>query len=239
MGKVSGSKRLKRQMAPAFWQMPRKEKRFAVKPSLGPHPSSVSYPLGILLRDVLKVVKTIREAKWVLTSGSVLVDGVARRDVHFPVGLMDVIEVPSLDKAYRMVPKDGAIVAPIEIPKEEKNLKLCKVTNKMTVSGKKLQYGLHDGRTLLGVQKASVNDTLLLTVPEQKVTDTVKIEKGSTVIVTSGHDAGVTGKVQEIRAGTFILPKRVLLAFKDKSIELPVYMVMAIGVEKPLVRVSE
>ncbi len=238
MGKMGGSTKLKRQMAPAFWQIGRKEKRFALTVSPGTHPISKSYPLGLILRDILKVAKTMRETKQAVISGEIKVDGVIRKDIHFPVGLMDVIEIPALDKVYRLVPKDGIIVTPVEISKDEKNVKLCKVTRKVTISGKKLQYGFHDGRTLVDDQKVNVNDTCLLTVPEQKVTNIVKLEKGSTALVVSGDNAGSIGKVDDIRAGTFILPKRVLVKFKDRAIELPVDMVMAVGVDKPLIKVE-
>jgi len=238
MGRIGGSTKLKRQTIPAFWQIGRKEKRFALTVSSGTHPIAKSYPLAILLRDILKVVNTMREAKQVITSGEIKVDGIVRQDIHFPVGLMDVVEISSLDTTYRMVPKDGLIVAPIEIPKEEKSLKLCKVTRKVTVSGKKLQYGFHDGRTLVGDQKINVNDTCLLTIPEQKVTNTMKLEKGSTALVISGDNAGAIGKVDDIRAGTFILPKRVLVAFEDRRVELPIDMVMAVGVDKPTIKVK-
>ncbi len=238
MGKIGGSTKLKRQMAPVFWQIGRKEKRFALTVSPGTHPLSKSYPLAMVLRDVLKIVNTMREAKQVIIPGEIKVDGIARRDIHFPVGLMDVLEIPSLDKVYRMVPKDGLIVTPIEIPKEERNVKLCKVTRKVTISGKKLQYGFHDGRTLIDDQKISVNDTCLLTIPEQKITNTVKLEKGSTALIISGENAGNIGKVDDIRQGTFILPKRVLIVFKDRRVELPVDMVMTVGMDKPLIKIT-
>lgn len=184
----------------------------------------------------------MREVRRVVNSGEVKVDGLVRRDVNFPVGLMDVIEIPALEKFYRMVPKNGLIVAPIEIPKEEKDVKLCKVTRKVTTSGNKQQYGLHDGRTFVDgekeQQKLSVNDTCLLKVPEQTVTGTVRLEKGSMALVIRGDNAGAMGAVQEIKPGTFILPKRVVLALKDRMVELPVHMVMAVGVEKPLINLE-
>jgi len=238
MRKIGGSSKLKRQMAPAFWQIGRKEKRFALTVSPGTHPLSNSYPLGMVLRDVLKIVNTMREAKQVIISDEIKVDGIARRDIHFPVGLMDVIEIHSLDKVYRMVPKDGLIVTPIEIPKEERNIKLCKITRKVTISGKKLQYGFHDGRTLIDEQKISVNDTCLLAIPEQKIINTVKLEKGSTALIISGENAGNIGNVDDIRQGTFILPKRVLIVFKGRRVELPVDMVMAVGMDKPLITIT-
>ena len=38
MAKKGGVTKLKRQVAPAFWQIKRKEKRFIVSISPGPHP---------------------------------------------------------------------------------------------------------------------------------------------------------------------------------------------------------
>ena len=238
MGRMGKDTRMKRQTVPAFWQIGRKEKRFALAINPGTHSIERAYPLGIVLRDILKAVTTMREAKHVTTAGDIKIDGVVRKDVNFPVGLMDVIELLSVDKNYRMVPKDGLIVKPIEIPKEEKALKLCKVTRKLTAKDKKLQYGFHDGRTLIDEHKMNVNDTCLISVPEQKVTNTIKLEKGSTALVISGENAGTVGKVEEIREGTFILPKRVLVALEDRKVELPIDMVMAVGADKPLIKIQ-
>lgn len=238
MGRMGRDTRMKRQVAPAFWEIPRKEKRFVPKVSPGPHLVETSYPLGIVLRDLLKVVNIMKEAKHVVSIGEIKIDSIVRKDVNFPVGLMDVIEITSTDKTYRMVPKDGVIVKPIEIPKEEKNLKLCKVIRKLTAKNKKLQYGFHDGRTLVDDQKMNVNDTCLITLPEQKITNTVKLEKGSTALIISGENAGTVGKIGEVREGTFILPKRVVLALENRKVELPVDMIMVVGTDKPLITIK-
>ena len=66
MGKKSGSKILKRTMSPTFWQIERKNKRFVTKPSSGPHPSKLSIPLTVLLRDILKLTKTYAETKIII-----------------------------------------------------------------------------------------------------------------------------------------------------------------------------
>ena len=75
MGRKGGSNRLKRQMAPSFWQIRRKESRFVVRSSPGPHQRQKSYALAVLLRDVLKVTSTLREAQKLLNEGMIKVDG--------------------------------------------------------------------------------------------------------------------------------------------------------------------
>lgn len=58
------------------------------------------------------------------------------------------------------------------------------------------------------------------------------------VLITSGENAGNVGKVETIRDGIFSLPKRVVVSFADRSVELPVQIVMAVGVDKPIIKVN-
>jgi len=93
MGSIAGSKKLKRQMAPTFWGINRKEKRFVITVRPGSHPKNNSIPTAVLLRDTLKKVKTLREAKSSIYGGKVKVDGVIQKSLHHSIGLMDVIEL--------------------------------------------------------------------------------------------------------------------------------------------------
>ena len=63
MANKGGYTRLKRQMAPKFWKIERKHSRFVLKVHPGPHSKSTAYPLGVVLRDILKVCSTMREAE--------------------------------------------------------------------------------------------------------------------------------------------------------------------------------
>ena len=76
MVKIAGSKKLKRQMAPLFWGIRRKEKRFVVTVKPGPHKKNYSIPTAVLLRDKMKIVSTLREAKSVIYAGKITIDGV-------------------------------------------------------------------------------------------------------------------------------------------------------------------
>ena len=153
MGKKGGDTRLKRQMAPTFWNIRRKQSQFALKASPGPHRKRNSYPLGIILRDVLKIGTTMHEVKTIVSAGKVKVDGMARRDVKFPVGLMDVINLTPTGQSYRLVPRDSKLLVHVEIQNSENMVKFAKVTSKITTNGGKLQYGFHDGKTMLSDQQ--------------------------------------------------------------------------------------
>jgi small subunit ribosomal protein S4e len=239
MAKMGGSTKLKRQMAPTFWNIKRKQGRFALKIKPGPHSKIRSYPLGIALRDILKLAHTMNEAAKIAHTGKVKVDGVTRRRVNFAIGVMDVLELAPTGEAYRFVPRESRLLVPITITDEnDKHVKIVKITSKGMTKGGRLQYGFHDGKTVLSDQNMKVGDTCVVQLPDAKITQHIKFEKGCMVLVMTGENAGNLGKIEDIRDGVFSLPKRALVSFADRSVELPVEAVIAVGSESPVVRVS-
>ena len=237
MVKIAGSKKLKRQMAPMFWGIARKEKRFVVTVKPGPHKKNNSIPTAVLLRDKMKVVSTLREAKSVIYSGKITIDGVKRKSLHHGIGLMDVVELDGISDSYRLVPKDGSILTPIKINADEKNKKIVKVTGKTSMKGGKTQIKFHDGRTLISDELVDVNDSCVLQIPEQKILEVIKLEKNTKILITSGINAGKTGEIKEIKEGTFVLTKRIITTIDDKLIEIPIRLVIAVGKDKPVMQI--
>jgi len=237
MGSIAGSKKLKRQMAPTFWGINRKEKRFVITVRPGSHSKNNSIPTAVLLRDTLKKVKTLREAKSSIYGGKVKVDGVIQKSLHHSIGLMVVIELEGITDVYRLVPYNGHLLEPIKINATEKSKKLVKVKSKTTIKGGKTQIGFHDGRTIITDTNVNVDDTCLLQIPEQKILETIKFEKNSQVVITKGINAGHVGPINEIKQGTFTLPKRISLLIDDKAIEIPANITMVVGKEKPVIQI--
>jgi small subunit ribosomal protein S4e len=239
LAKKGADTTVKRQRAPSFWKVRRKQGRFVVRARPGPHPKAICYPLGILIRDVLRVCQSMDEVKRILNDGKVSVDGVVRRSIGWPVGLMDIIEMIPLSQAFRLVPKNRNLLVPVLLSKQpEKSLKLLRVTLRKTVKGKKTQYGFHDGKTLIANEQYSVGDSCLIDLSNKEVKSHMKLQKGSIILVTKGENAGAIGKIEEIREGLFSLPKRTVVSFGDRSVELPVQMVMLVGDEEPIIQVS-
>jgi small subunit ribosomal protein S4e len=237
--KRGGDTTVKRQRAPSFWKIRRKQGQFVARARPGPHPKAISYPLGILIRDVLGVGQSMDEVKRMLNDGKVSVDGVVRRSIGWPVGLMDIIELIPVSQVFRMVPKNRNLLVPVLLSKQtERDLKLLRVTLRKTIKGKETQYGFHDGKTLIANEQYSVGDSCLIDLSNKEVKSHMKLEKGSIVLVTKGENAGAIGKIEEIREGLFSLPKRTVVSFGDRSVELPVQMVMLVGHEEPIIQVS-
>jgi small subunit ribosomal protein S4e len=239
MAKKGADKRLKRQLAPRFWQVNRKSARFILNTMPGPHTRKFSYPIGVVLRDILHVCSNIREVKRSLNNGLISVDGKMVRRPNFPIGLMDIVEIKPSNEFYRFVPSNGIPLFPIKINSDEKNLKLEKIKSKVTSEKNIYQYCLHDGRTFLSEESYNVNDTCLIELPKFGIKNHVQLKEGCNAIVTRGENAGNIGKVKEIKTGSFSLPKRVFLSMGEKTVELPVDIVMAIGVESSLIQVSK
>ena len=237
MVKIAGSKKLKRQMAPLFWGIARKEKRFVVTVKPGTHKKNYSIPTAVLLRDKMKIVSTLREAKSVIYAGKITIDGVKRKSLHHGIGLMDVVELDGISDSYRLVPKDGTILTPIKINTDEKNKKIVKVTGKTSIKGGKTQIKFHDGRTLISDELVDVNDSCVLQIPEQKILEVIKLEKNTKILITRGINAGKTGEIKEIKEGTFVLTKRIVTTIDDKLIEIPIRLVIAVGKDKPVMQI--
>lgn len=238
MVSISGSKKLKRQMAPTYWGITRKDKRFVVTSRPGPHPKGRCIPSAVLLRDTLGIVKTLREAKWAIYSGRVRVDGAVRKSLHHGAGLMDVVSLEGVPSSYRLVPKKGALLHPRPIPESEADRKLCKVTSKCTIKGGRMQLGFHDGRTVITETAAGVGDTCVMRVPSQEILEVVKMKEGAAVLVTGGANAGSTGKIKALIDGTFSLPKRALVSLEGREIEIQTANLMVVGPDSPALEVA-
>src|SRR3989344_7216358 len=94
---------LKRINAQKTWPVERNLTKFITKPAPGPHRLEESMPLGVLLREIMKLGKDKREIKMILNSKKVLVNNKPRKEFDFPVGILDTLSIPELNKYFKMV----------------------------------------------------------------------------------------------------------------------------------------
>jgi len=234
---------LRRSVAPWWWPVGRKERVWTVRPSTGPHSLERSIPLAVFIRDIVKYAGTLREARKVISSGYVKVDGVVRKDYKFPVGLMDVVEITPAKEWYRVVPHSSKFLWPRPIPESEAHLKLLRVEGKTVVSGGRVQLHFHDGRNILVDQEEGRRyrtfDSVLVTVPVMRVVNHVPFKAGSYAVIFDGGNVGVMGKIVEI---VMVQRRRywgVSLRTEDGRVVRTIAdYVMPVGVEAPLVTVT-
>jgi len=241
MAKKSGSLKAKRSAAPAFWQISRKDKRFVVRTSPGPHPKNYSYPLLVVLRDILGLARTRREALSVLNEGKVSVDGRVVKAESFPIGLMDVIDFPDVGRSYRMVPRFGRLV-PVEIGSHEKGLKLCYVKSKQTIDGSKISYGLHDGRIIFPEAEVDIKpgDSCIIKIPSQEFQANFRLTKESLALLIRGEKSGEVASVEDLKPGTYSRGKIATIRFADGTTsELPTSVLLPLGKQVPEITLTK
>ncbi|MDG6900988.1 MAG: hypothetical protein JRM80_03405 [Nitrososphaerota archaeon] len=238
MGKKGGANRLKRIAAPRSWDISRKGDRFVFKPLPGPHSTSASYPLGVVIRDLAGMTGTSKEVKIATKTGKVVVDGRVRHSPSFPVGLFDVVGIASEGVSFRLVPSAKGFLLS-KVNPAEAGKKLCSIKSKSKTKGGHVQYGLHDGRSLVDDKlDLSPGDAVLLEVPAQKVVDQVKLAKGSLGLVLSGDRAGQAGKILEVKQGTVTRERMVKLSLPGGEAEIPSRLVFPVGTAKPVINVG-
>ncbi|MEM3580668.1 MAG: 30S ribosomal protein S4e [Candidatus Bathyarchaeia archaeon] len=250
MGRKGGSTTLKRKPAPKIWPIHRKEFIWVVKPTPGPHSLENCLPITLLLRDILGVAKTRREAKIIAAQGKVYVDGKVRRGDKFPTGLMDVVSLPDLDKHFRILPSHkGLILHPI--CKEEANFKLCRIENKTIVKNGHIQLNLHDGSNVLvkvadpkNPQEDVYNtfDTVKISLPDRQILEHIKMKENDYVIITGGKNMGKRGRIIEIEKVKGKKRKDAIVTVEDEKgnrYQTVMEFVFAIGETKPLISLPE
>lgn len=142
-------KHIKRMAAPKSWAVPRKTSHWITKPSPGPHGTQESMPLLAVVRDMLKLCDNSREARFIIGSRTIAVDGKIVTNYKFPVGLMDVVTVLKTKQSFRMLIDYKAKLQLIPIDDSEKDWKLARVDDKKVVRKGKVQLNMHDGRCIL------------------------------------------------------------------------------------------
>ena len=198
----------------------KKDEVWLKKSAPGAHKKDESIPLMVLLRDILKIAATSKEAKMILQKGDVLIDGKVRKASDYAVGLMDIVSFPKINKHYQIFVVRG-MLKPIETPAEDAKTKSCRILNKTLLKGNKVQLNLHDGKNIL-IEKEEdqfrVGDTIRLTVPNWKIDQYIKLEKGATCYIFKGKHSGDIATLEEIKELPGGFPSDAKLKKGDKEL---------------------
>ena len=191
------SSHMKRLAMPRSWPLTRKTDIWISRPRPSGHPIERCMALGVVLRDILGVAQSMREAKRALATRRILVDGRVTTDMRRGVGIMDVLTVG--DEHYRCVLDKNGKLRYASISAKDAKLKLCRVDGKTTIKGGITQLNLHDGRNILidDANKYNTMDSLVLDVDTQKVKKHHKFESGANCYLIGGSHIGSTAAMSE------------------------------------------
>lgn len=229
--------RTKRLAMPKIIKIPRKINKWAPTTRPGPHPKEASIPLIIAIRDILRLADTAKEAKRIIVNREIYVDGRCITDYRFPIGFMDVVSIPKINKHFRVLYDVKGNLRLVEIPAENSNWKLVRIENKTRVKEGKIQLNLHDGRNiLLEKNMYKTGDVLKIEVPSQKIMAHYPLEKGSIAMIIGGKHRGMLAKIKDYVVTRS--PKPNIVRFEE-GFETTKDNVFVVGVVKPEITLPE
>jgi small subunit ribosomal protein S4e len=200
MAKHGENKKMKRLNTPNLVSISKKDNVWLSKPIPGTHPRSKSISLVVLLRDVLKLAGTSKEATTLVKGGKILVDGRIVRDHKFPIGYMDLITIPDINMTYYIdLDHNGRFVAKRD---DKRKNKLLRLRNRKTLGKGKYQLTFSDGRTLLSNEVYKPGDSVIISMPDMKIVEHLPLKEGSNCRIIGGTRSGMFGKVKAIVPGS-------------------------------------
>jgi small subunit ribosomal protein S4e len=185
----------KRVAAPTSWPVARKTHHWVVGANAGAHSMETGIPLLVVVRDLLKIANNAKEAKRIINEGNVFVDGKARTDYKYIVGLFDILSIPATNEYYRvLLDKQNRF----KLYKDDAGaLKLCRVNNKTVVKKGAVQLNLHDGSNIIASNDYRTFDTVML--KEGRIVKHISYKPGNLAMIVGGEHSGEIGKIKQIR----------------------------------------
>ena len=233
------SKHLKRLAAPRVLRLHRKERTFTIRAAPGPHPLGLAIPLGLVVRDYLGLCDTYKEARKIVSNGDILVDGVKRKNIKFPCGLMDVISIPKMRKNVRILFDRNGKLTLVPISESDAEWKLCRIQNKTIVKGKKVQLNLHDGKNkLVEKDEYKTGDVLKISFKENKIDEVYRFDKGTVSMIIGGTHIGEIASIDEIQVVASSKPNLAIMK-GEKEFSTIADHVFPIGKTKPAIALPE
>jgi len=193
------SSHLKRLAAPKSWRIERKVCKHILRPHAGGHMLDVSMPLGMYLRQK-GIANTTREIKKLLLSSEVFLNGKRTKDYRAMMGPMDVVSVPALALRERVILDKKRQLVMVKVSDVSSKHLPVRVQGKTLLAKGKVQLNCTGGRNLIAEKSdAKLGDTLVITLPEQKIEHHVSLAKGAHVYLTGGSHVGEFGTVEEVK----------------------------------------
>ena len=209
------SNHLKRLVAPGSWHIPKKVQKFVMKTAPGPH-NAGALPVGVWLREHIGLAGNASEVRKILHQRDVIVNGRACRNPQMGLGVFDIVSIPKLAKHYRIqLDKRGNLIA-VDISAASAKTRLCKIRNKTTVRGGRVQLNLAFGANVLADNTYRAKDSIVVTLGTDgeerfRIVDHFPFEEGNVAMVGGGKHSGKVARIVEIARTASSVPNRVIL----------------------------
>ena len=203
---------LKRKTIERSWPLPRKGTKYLLKAYPGKK-SEISIPLGLVLRDILKVASKRKETKAMLHDNEIIVDGKINREEKFPLSIFDNLSIVKLNKHFRVTLNEKGKIDFDEISEKDTHQKICKITGKKVLKGGVQQINCLDGRNFIYKDKISINDSVIIDLKTNKIEKILPLKANSEVFIIGGAHIGEKGKIAE-------MDDKIKVHIKNKNFEI-------------------
>jgi small subunit ribosomal protein S4e len=185
---------IKRKTMGKFWPVARTGTKYMAVPT---HEARSSLPLILVMRDLLKVVKSKKELKKLLNEKQILINNKVIRETNYPLMLYDSLSLPAAKKNYKII-LDNKRFNVKEATDSEIKTKTYRVINKRLLPGKKIQINLNGGKNIITNEKIETGEFVIVDNATNKISKTVALKKDVEVIVIAGKHIGKIGKIKEL-----------------------------------------
>lgn len=187
------SSHLKRIVAPKTWPILRKTTKFIARPKPNGQKLELTMPAVVVMREMLGLVQTATQARRILRTQPVTVNGKRIYDTDSAVGFMDVFSVGG--KHYRMLinENNNLVVKPTT-----EEFTIQKVVGKTSLAKGKMQLNFASGRNVIVAKdEYKVGDSVQLDA-SGKVAGHYSLANGASVLLTGGSHIGKVGIIESI-----------------------------------------
>ena len=226
MSGKGNNRHIKRLAANEYPKVGRKTAVYMAKPRAGRHNLQGSIALLFIIRDKLGLASTGKEARSIIKTGKIEVNGKVVRDEKYAVGFGDVILLKPTGESYKIGVSSKANIM-IEKLEGKAKERVSKVIGKYLASGSKVMVRLLDGSVMSAGKEVMVNDSVI--IDAGKIKKALKFEKGARCIVMKGTHASQEGTVKEIGKGSAQRSSIVSIEGKDGTFETLIENIMIVG----------
>lgn len=225
---------MKRITAPKTWRVMRKTTAFITRPKPAGQTQNLTVSLNTFLKELTKTTNTSKETKYLLTKQEVQINGTRKRSHKTPVALFDVVTIPSIKKTYRLIMDNKGKLIATEADSPDKLL--IKITGKTLQKKGTTQINTTTGINILEDTKKAKDykkgDSLIITIPQQKIEKHIKREKGAQIFVTTGKHAGKSGSIKDIKDNTITIKSN------DEEFQTHKEYAITLGKDKPEIKIE-
>ena len=220
---------MKRIATPRSWPIHRKEDTWVSAPK-GGHSYELSLPVNVVLNDMLKIVKTRKESRYIIFNKNVLVNGKKINSERAQVGLFDVLTIPEIKANFTLLLNSRGKLRILELDDKSAETKLSKVIGKTYLPGKKVQLNLFGGMNIIVAKdEYAVGDSLIVSLKDYKVANHIKLEKGAVVYFLTGKNISKTAVVESVEGSVLICKS------EDNEIRVDKNDAIVVGKGKPII----